>query len=147
MKYSTATRYGLRIMVYLGVNYGSGPIQLSEIAEHEDVSVKYLEQIVRKLMPSSLIQSVRGAKGGYKLTKEPAEISVKDIFCALEDGCEPIACLKTGQECSRVGLCSTIDLWEGLQEVIENYLLKISLADLVRNYLKKTRKALLKQGM
>ena len=124
MKYSTRTRYGLRLLVYLGARYKGKFLKLNTIAESEKISIKYLEQIVRLLKPTGIISVARGAHGGYKLAVDPAEINLKQIFTILEGNIDPIECLQESFDCKKKVLCSTIEVWQGLQTVIDDYLEK-----------------------
>jgi len=134
MKYSTRTRYGLRLLVYLGARYKGKFVKLHTIAESEKISIKYLEQIVRILKPTGLINVARGAKGGYKLAKDPVDIDMKQIFTILEGNIEPIECLQESYNCKKEKLCATLDLWKGLQKVTNEYLSSIKLIDVIENY-------------
>ncbi|MDD5456848.1 MAG: Rrf2 family transcriptional regulator [Candidatus Margulisbacteria bacterium] len=140
MKFSTRTRYGLRMMVFLGVNYGKGFTQLKEIANSERISIKYLEHIVRLLKPSGLISVARGAKGGYALVKEPSKINLKELFLILEGHYEPVECVAPEKKCKLKDVCSTYDVWCELSVVINKYLESITLGKLVNHYLKKHNK-------
>ena len=93
MRISTKGRYGTRAMVYLGENFGKEPVSLRELAEEEDISLKYMEQIVPLLKKSGLIRSIRGARGGYVLTRRPENISLRDILVALEGRWSLVECL------------------------------------------------------
>ena len=137
MKFSTRTRYGLRLLVYLGANFDRGYIQLSEIARNEGVSMKYLEQIVRILKPKGLISVARGAKGGYALAVDPKKLTLDLIFELLEGRIEPVECLYKKEVCPKKNMCSTYDVWKGLSTVLHEYLADITLYRLVQDYLGK----------
>lgn len=132
MNISTKTRYGFRFMVYLAMNDTGKNIQLSEIAEKEDISMKYLEKIVQILKRASLVHVTRGSKGGYRLAKNQEEISLKDIYIALEGTASVLDCVDTGN-CERKEKCSTFGLWDGLSKVISDYFGSQSLKDLAES--------------
>jgi len=132
MKLSTRTRYGLRLMYQLALRYNQGPIQLSEIAETEEVSEKYLGQIVIHLRAAKLIQSHRGAQGGYFLAKPPNRINVFEIVQALEGYVSIIDCTENPDSCERSGECAATEIWKILSETIRKTLEGISLEDMIR---------------
>ena len=132
MRLSTRSRYGVRMMADLAENFGKKPVFLKDIAKREEISEKYLSIIVIPLRGAGLIQSTRGAHGGYTLAKHPEEISVQDIFDALEGKICLVNCVQNPQECSRVGICPTRDVWSVLGEKIRETLNSVTLADLVQ---------------
>lgn len=111
MKISTKGRYGLRIMTDLAVNGNEGCVSLKDIAEREHLSEKYLEQIINQLSKAGLVKSVRGAKGGYRLTKTAEEITVEDILKATEGSLAPVACAEDNGKCVNYGDCVTSFIW------------------------------------
>ncbi|MGD0021814.1 MAG: Rrf2 family transcriptional regulator [Smithellaceae bacterium] len=132
MKLSTRSRYGVRMMADLAENFGKKPVFLKDIAKREEISEKYLSIIVIPLRGAGLIQSTRGAHGGYTLAKRPEEISVQDIFNALEGKICLVDCVENPQDCPRVGICPTRDVWSVLGEKIRETLNSVTLADLVQ---------------
>jgi Rrf2 family protein len=132
MKLSTRSRYGVRMMSDLAENFGKKPVFLKDIAKREEISEKYLSIIVIPLRGAGLIQSTRGAHGGYTLAKRPEEISVQDIFDALEGKICLVDCVENPKECPRVGICPTRDIWSVLGEKIRETLNSVTLADLVK---------------
>jgi Rrf2 family protein len=132
MKLSTRSRYGVRMMSDLADHYGSNSVFLKDVAKREDISEKYLSLIVIPLRSTGLIQSIRGAHGGYRLTRKPAEITVLDILSALEGEICLVDCVKDTKRCSRISVCPTRDVWGMLGEKISETLSSVSLADLVR---------------
>ncbi len=141
MKMSTRSRYGLRLMVYLGAKYGSGPVHLNEIAEHEKISVKYLEQIVPYLKTAKLISSQRGSTGGYQLRSSPDKITLKEIIEPLEGSLILVDCTKKNEYgCSLQSTCATQDMWSELGDIISNFLHTTTLSDLVKTYKNKCAK-------
>ncbi len=132
MKISTRGRYALRFMIDLAQHNNSEYTALKDISERQDISVKYLEQITALLSKFGLLRSVRGPQGGYKLAKRTDQYTVGQILRITEGNLAPVACLEqTPNQCLRQESCPTLSLWKGLSEVIDNYLDKITLADLV----------------
>ena len=101
MKLSTRSRYGTRMMLDLAQHYNEGPVQIGQIAQRQDISVKYLEQLVIPLKKASFIKSVRGPKGGHMLAKGPDEITVGQIVDVLEGGMQLSVCLGDAEICER----------------------------------------------
>jgi Rrf2 family transcriptional regulator, cysteine metabolism repressor len=130
MKISTRTRYGVRAMFELAMEYGKGPLQTRTIAEREDISNKYLEQLIAVLKSAGLIRSVRGPKGGYILTNPPEKTRLFEIFVALEGPIEPVECLEHDAYCPRCAICVTRGVWTELQTSIINVLQNTTLQTL-----------------
>jgi Rrf2 family transcriptional regulator, iron-sulfur cluster assembly transcription factor len=131
MKLSTRSRYGTRLMVDMAQHYDQGPIQLGDIAKRQDVSVKYLEQIIIPLKKAHYIESVRGPKGGHFLTKPPAEITLGEIVAVLEEGTSLVECSDNAGVCQRADICPTRLIWKEASEAMFDRLQAITLADLV----------------
>jgi len=136
MKFSTKTRYGLRFMVNLGRFNISETVQLSDIAKDEDISEKYLSQIVIPLKSAGLIQSVRGANGGYRLSRPSNEITVKDIVEIFEGSLYPVDCVTDPSKCDRGSLCVTQQVWQKVGDTLSLTLESITLKSLVEDYRK-----------
>jgi Rrf2 family protein len=132
MKLSTRARYGVRLMVALAVNYGKGPVFLKDIARGEDISEKYLSLIMIPLRTSGLVNSTRGAYGGYNLARDPAQINLKDILDILEGESCLVDCVRDPSLCPRVSTCVSRDIWTLLGGKISEVLVSINLQDLVR---------------
>lgn len=134
MKISTKGRYALRMAVYLVKNKSDEYISLKKISEKENISKKYLEQIVPLLNRAGLLRTIRGNKGGYSLTKNANEITVGDILRATEGNLAPISCLECEvNDCERKSQCSTLFVWEGLYKNITSYLDSITLQDIAEH--------------
>lgn len=135
MRLSAKEQYGLRAMIELGRRYGEGPVSLSDVAQAEGVSFPYLEQIVPQLRGADLIESTRGAYGGYALRRDPRKITVGDIVRALEDGqIMPLKCIpghESGDACSRQEMCTARDVWRKMHDGIVEVLDSTTLADLI----------------
>lgn len=132
MKISTKGRYALRMMLDLAENQDNGFVSLKDIAKRQDISKKYLEQIVALLNKPDVLKTNRGYQGGYRLAKNPKDYTVGDILRITEGGLEPVACLEQDPiECSRCDNCATLPIWKGLSKVINEYLDSITLQDIL----------------
>ena len=131
MKLSTKTRYGTRMILDMAQHYGQGAIQLGEIAGRQNISLKYLEQIIRPLKEADYIKSFRGAKGGHILAKPPEEVTVGEIVAVLEGGDTLIHCDKDPEDCERVDTCLTRYLWREAATAMFQRLSTITFADLI----------------
>ena len=131
MKLSTRSRYGTRLMVDMAQHFNEGPIQLGDIAKRQDVSVKYLEQIIIPLKKAHYIESVRGPKGGHFLTRSPEEITLGEIVALLEDSASLVECTEDPTICERADVCPTRLIWKEVSEAMFDRLQAITLADLV----------------
>lgn len=131
MKLSTRTRYGIRAMLELAENYGSGPLQLRIIARDQKVSVKYLEQLMAMLKAAGIVRSVRGSKGGYILAKSPEKIKVSDCFECLEGSVITTECVEDESYCERTSDCIARQLWTEVQNSVMGLLQSMTLQSLV----------------
>ena len=134
MLISTKGRYALRVMIDLSEHQAEGLIPLKVIAQRQEISEKYLESIIKLLVKARLLTGLRGKGGGYKLTKAPEQYTVGSILRLTEESLAPVACLEPGADaCSRAAECRTLSLWKGLDQVINDYLDNITVADLMRS--------------
>ncbi len=131
MKMSTKTRYGTRLMLELGLYYEQGPLLLKDIARLEDISEKYLSQIVIPLKNAGLVNSFRGARGGYVLARQPAQINMREIVEVLEGGITLVDCANRPTSCVRISQCVTRTLWDEMGQRMIQVLEEFTLADLV----------------
>jgi Rrf2 family cysteine metabolism transcriptional repressor len=131
MKLSTRTRYGVRALLELATSQSGGPVQIKAIADRQDISVKYLEQLMAMLKQTGFVRSVRGAKGGYILAKKANQIKLSDVFNALEGPVITVECLENENYCARVADCVTRQVWAEVQQAIESVLQSMTLQDLV----------------
>lgn len=132
MRISTKGRYALRLMLDLAEHQGDGCVSLKDVAQRQDVSKKYLEQIVPTLSRAGFLLTNRGYQGGYRLARAPQDYTVGEILRLTEGGLAPVACLdQHPNPCPRCGECATLPMWEGLERVIRNYLDGITLQDLL----------------
>lgn len=132
MKISTKGRYAIRLLLDLAQHKNDGYIALKDIAKRQEISKKYLEQIVPMLNKSDFLRTNRGYQGGYMLAKEPDQYTIGDILRITEGSLAPVACAEQSPvECSRSSDCLTLSLWKGLYKVICEYLDSITLQDLL----------------
>ena len=132
MKISTKGRYALRMLIDLASNREDGYISLKDIAERQDISKKYLEQIVPMLNKSGILRTNRGNKGGYMLAKAPNELTVGDVLRATEGNLAPVSCLEyEPNTCPRREDCATLYIWEGLYKAVNEYLDNITIQDII----------------
>ena len=134
MKISTKGRYALRMLLDLAEHKNDGYIALKDIAARQNISKKYLEQIIPVLNKSDILNANRGYQGGYRLAKSPDKYSVGDILRLTEGSLAPVACLEYDPiECARSNDCVTLPIWNGLYTVITDYLDNITLQDILDN--------------
>ena len=133
MLISTKGRYALRVMIDLAEHQGEGFIPLKVIAERQEISEKYLESIIKLLVKARLLSGVRGKGGGYQLTRPPEQYTTGEILRLTEESLAPVSCLEQNSEaCPRAVSCRTLPLWKGLNDVINDYLDHITVADLMQ---------------
>lgn len=138
MKVSTKGRYSLRLLIDLAEHNTGEYIALKEISERQNISIKYLEQIVNQLSKAGYLASVRGPQGGYKLNRPPKEYIIGEILRIMEGSFAPTACLQDMEnQCGRYNECATITFWEGLYHVVNEYIDQFTLQDLVDQHLGK----------
>ncbi len=141
MKLSTRARYGVRLMLSLALNYGKGTVFLKDIAKREGISAKYLSLIIIPLRGVGLVNSSRGAYGGYNLAREPSKITVKEIVDVLEGDCL-VNCIKDSSACSRIATCAARDIWVLLGGKISETLESINLEKLAHMSMEKAGNSL-----
>lgn len=132
MKLSTRGRYGLKAMFQLAISQGDGPVPLKQIAEKQNLSENYLEQLFSTLRKDGLINSVRGSQGGYLLSREPEEITVGQILRSLEGELSPSDCILNGNaDCERETICVTKNVWKKIKDSIDEVVDSITLQDMM----------------
>ncbi len=134
MKISTKGRYALRLMLDLAMHHTGNFIPLKAVAQRQEISDKYLEQIIHQLSKAGLVQSARGAQGGYRLTRTAEEYTVGEILRLVEGSLVPVACLECGASCDQVDHCMTIDLYRRMQAAIDNVVDGTTLKDLIEEH-------------
>lgn len=132
MKISTKGRYALRMLVDLAEHRNGEFISLKEIAARQEISKKYLEQIIPIFHKADILLANRGSQGGYMLARSPEKYTVGEILRLTEGSLAPVACVeREGQSCDRSAQCATLPVWQGLNRVIQEYLDGITLQDIV----------------
>ena len=131
MKLSTRTRYGIRAILELAENHGKGPVTLKAIAHHQDMSVKYLEQLMAILKSAGLVRSIRGSKGGYVLARPPSQIRISDCFNCLEGPVITAECVGNETYCARTADCVAREIWTQVHKAIMEVLQSLTLQNLV----------------
>ena len=128
---STKGRYALRVMIDLAEHQSEKYVPLKEVAARQEISEKYLENILKVLVQNGFLEGLRGKGGGYRLTRSPDQYTVEEILLLTEGSLAPVSCLtQNASPCSRMADCRTYEMWKGLNELISNYFSKITLADL-----------------
>ena len=132
MKLSTRSRYGTRMMLDMAQHYDEGPIQIGDIAKRQDISVKYLEQLIIPLKKSNYVKSVRGPKGGHMLAKHPEKVTVGEIVELLEGGINLVDCVENPDICDRSDTCLTRGIWETATRAMYDKLNSITLSKMIK---------------
>ena len=128
---STKGRYALRVMIDLAEHQAERYVPLKEVAARQDISEKYLENILKVLVQNGFLEGLRGKGGGYRLTRSPDQYTVAEILLLTEGSLAPVSCLTPGAPaCERMANCRTYTMWKGLNDLIADYFGKITLADL-----------------
>lgn len=134
MMISTKGRYALRVMVDLADHNNGSFIPLDDIAERQGISEKYLEGIVSSLSKAGIVESVRGKGGGYRLNRPLEEYTVGEILTCTEGAFAPVSCLSDEEnQCERASKCPTLNMWQDLQNMINNYFNNVTIRDLLNN--------------
>lgn len=133
MMISTRGRYALRVMIDLVEHRNGGYIPMKEVAQRQEISLKYIERIMPLLTESKLVESLHGKGGGYRLTREPDQYRVGDILRLTEGSLAPVACLDCkAAPCSRAAQCRTLSMWKEFYQITNDYFDRITLADLTK---------------
>jgi len=139
IRLSTKGRYGTRLMLNLANHYTKGQesIILRSISDAEEISIRYLEQIIIPLKINKLVKSIRGAGGGYTLARHPSKIMIRDILNSLEGSCDLVECVEDEDFCQRSKRCAAHEVWQKASDMLKEYFGKISLQDLQKMEKKK----------
>ncbi|MDK2798677.1 MAG: Rrf2 family transcriptional regulator, cysteine metabolism repressor [Clostridiales bacterium] len=138
MRLSTKGRYGVKAMLDLAIHTSEGHIALKNIAERQEISEHYLEQLIATLRKAGLVKSIRGAQGGYTLAQDPSQTTVGEILRALEGSLAPVDCVVEDEpfECTNATQCVTKKIWEKVRDSINDVVDSITLQDLIDDYKK-----------
>jgi len=142
IRLSTKGRYGTRLMLNLALHHNGGQKAtiLKNVSDEEEISIRYLEQIIIPLKINKLVKSIRGAGGGYILARDPADIKLSEILHALEGTCCLVECVEDDDYCERTPTCPTHEVWEEASNMLKHYFENISLQDLVKRSKKISKK-------
>lgn len=134
IRLSTKGRYGTRLMVSLAEHYRNGgeSVILKKISEDEDISIRYLEQIIIPLKIAKLVKSIRGAGGGYILARDPSSIKLREILLALEGACCLVECVDDEDYCYKRETCAAFEIWKKASSLLKDYFENITLQDLLK---------------
>ena len=133
MKVSTKGRYALKLMLDLATYNAGGPVSLKDVARRQEISDKYLEQIIAVLNKAGYVRSIRGAQGGYVLKKEPSEYTVGMILRLTEGDLAPVSCVGNEKdECERKSGCVTVRIWQQINDAVNNVVDNITLEDMLQ---------------
>jgi len=137
LKLSTRARYGTRALLDLARHTGEKPVQLKDIAGRQNISLHYLEHIIAPLVGAGIIRSIRGARGGLKLTRHPKDVKLSEVIQLLEGAITPVDCIVNPESCDRADLCVTRDVWCEMKKAIDATLDSVTLQDLVEKQKRK----------
>jgi len=142
IRLSTKGRYGTRLMLNLAQHYKNGneAIILKNVSDEEEISIRYLEQIIIPLKINKLVKSIRGAGGGYTLARHPSKIKLSEVLHVLEGSCCLVECVDDSEFCHRTTICATHEIWKEASNLLKNYFGSITIQDLVEIAEKKKTK-------
>ena len=131
MRLSTRTRYGMRLVIELASRYGEGPVLLRDIARNQEISEKYLSQIILPLKSAGLVRSTRGVHGGYELAASPSEITPYDVYVTFEGSAHLVDCTRRQEECGRSAWCASRIVWQRVADAMAEALGSVTICDLI----------------
>jgi len=137
MKLSTRGRYATRALLELALRPGDNPATLKDIAQRQQISIRYLEHLITPLVAAGIVRSMRGPKGGIALARSPQEIRLSEVIQLLEGSTAPVECLDNPAVCARSATCVTRDVWGELRKAMDNVLGSTTIADLVERQKRK----------
>ena len=135
---STKGRYALRVMIDLAEHRSEKYVPLKEVAARQEISEKYLENILKVLVQNGFLEGLRGKGGGYRLTREPDQYTVGEILTLTEGSLAPVSCVDGSECCGRAAQCVTLEVWQEIQKAVSGVVDHITLADLVERHRQKS---------
>ena len=141
MRISSKGRYGTRALLELALHYGEAPILVKDIARSQQMSERYLEQLLIMLKVAGMVRSIRGARGGFTLARPPEEIKLSEIIQVMEGSIAPAECVDDSRLCQRASLCVTRDVWVKVQSATDSVLQSTTLQNLVELQTEKEARA------
>ncbi|MDY6844448.1 MAG: RrF2 family transcriptional regulator [Thermodesulfobacteriota bacterium] len=137
MRMSTRGRYGVRAMVELALNYEKGPLLLKDLAKKQEISPRYLDQLITPLRTAGLVKNIKGAGGGYTLAKHPSQITLGDVLHVLEGSTAFVDCVDDSTLCPRANICAIHDVWGRVKEAVDNIFDSLTLEEMIHQQLQK----------
>ena len=134
MKISTKGRYGLRILLDLALHDSETPRLIRDIAESQQISEKYISRLIIDLRRAGMVRSIRGAKGGFRIARQPEQITLLDVVEVMEGALSIVDCVRSPEKCTRNTNCATREIWNKLNSEIRAAMSRITLADILENY-------------
>ena len=131
LKLSSRVRYAARAVYYLTMEYGHGAIALHKISDDQNISIKYLENIMRLLTTAGLVRSEKGKNGGFALARPPAEITLNDVMEATEGRFAPAMCIKSPESCDKFDACGVSEAWHSLGKIVTDHLKSVNFQDMM----------------
>ena len=141
MRLSTKARYSARAMIELALHFGEEPVKLKDIANNQEISIKYLEQLMYPLRINNYVKTQKGSRGGYSLSRPPEDITLYDIVFCVEGSLVPVDCVDNPDLCSRLDICVTRNVWIKLHQAIVKELKSATLAALAEEQRQKYNEA------
>lgn len=131
---STKTRYALRMLVDIAAFQESGKVKIKDVSARQDISIKYLEQIVTTLSKADIVKGERGPQGGYVLSRPASEITVAEVVMSIEGTMAPVPCIKDGSvDCQRKDRCTTLDMWLRIEKAVMDIMNETTIQDLLND--------------
>jgi Rrf2 family protein len=137
LKITTRVRYAARAVLYLSEKYGEGPVALHRISDDQEISIKYLENIMRALLTAGIVRSDKGKNGGFTLARHPKDVTMSDVVEATEGSISLVFCVKEPENCKRADECSMREIWCSLGEKINEHLKSFNFQDMINTHKEK----------
>ncbi len=136
MKLSTKARYAVRALIDLAVNYENGMGQVKKIAENQELSVRYIENLFTNLRAAGILQSFKGKGGGFSLNRDPDKINLLDVIQVVEGDLSLVGCVESSSFCKNSKKCTVKNVWTKATKILKDYFRSVTLKDMIRDYKK-----------